>query len=387
MSVVSGFCELLTSAHVLRSFLMTLGVVGSFFIPFSSVKSESSEPNPIVIGGIFCLTGEIAQGCNAIREGAELAVAAINDDGGVKGRKIRLAIQDSQFTPKGAVASAKYFSSDEGVVAVLVTAILEAKYASPILEKKRVPYITLWDSAPAIEQLGDYSFGIGPWLPGSYELSADFATQELKAKRAGVIATVSEWSLGVAKGFKEYFTSNGGEVIAYQEVSPNEADFRSALLKILEKKPEVLYAPINGHFIPFFRQLGQLGYAGHVITSDNLTDELVQSAPEVFEGVYQTMVGEPDNDESRKLATLYERRFGKKPTMLAFHGWGYDGVRLIAEALRKGDVSRSAVQEGLLGLREFPGASGAISFSPEGTWRSPLRMFKVTSGRLTAALP
>jgi branched-chain amino acid transport system substrate-binding protein len=343
--------------------------------------SDSPQP-PIKIGAIFCLTGEIASGCNAIREGAEVALDLVNQSGGVRGRPLRLEIQDSHYSPRDSHTLAQRFAGDPSVLGVLITGIVETKAAAAPLEKAHMPYVTLWDSAPEIEALGTSSFGIGPWLPASYELASEFAFSHLQRKRAAVIATTAEWSIGVSKGFVEHFKGLGGEIVSYEEVLPSDADFRSVLARALTEKPDLIYAPVTSHLIPFFKQLRQLGYAGPVITSDNLTDELVAQGGGVFEGVFQTMVGEPENPEAERLKVLYQKKFGRAPKMLAFHGWGYDGVRLMAEALAHSDLTRESLREALLAIRSFPGAGGAITFSAEGSWRMPLAVFEVRQGAL-----
>jgi ABC-type branched-subunit amino acid transport system substrate-binding protein len=72
--------------------------------------------------------------------------------------------------------------------------------------------------------------------------------------------------------------------------------------------------------------------------------------------------------------------------MLAFHSWGYDGVRLMAEALRRSDLRRESIRNRLLSIRDFPGAGGTITFSPEGSWRMPLGVFEVKDGKFSEAL-
>ncbi len=337
---------------------------------------------PLVIGGIFCLTGEIAAGCNAIREGAEVALEAVNESGGVHGRRVHLDIQDSHYTSKESHTLAQRFANNPKVLGVLVTGIVETKAAAAPLEKARVPYLTLWDSAPAIEALGDYSFGIGPWLPASYELSAEFAYTQIKRNKAAVITTTAEWSIGVGTGFIEHFKKLGGTILSYEETLPSDTDFRALLSRVLAKNPNVIYAPITAHLIPFFQQLRQLGYSGPVITSDNLTDELLAQGGSVFEGVFQTMVADPKSLEAERLKDLYRKKYEKEPKMLAFHGWGYDGVRLMVEALRRSDLTRESVREALLAVREFPGAGGTITFSGEGSWRMPIKVFTVRNGSL-----
>jgi branched-chain amino acid transport system substrate-binding protein len=349
----------------------------SLILFFSFYSTVSADVDKFKVGGIFCLTGEIASGCNAIREGVEVGLDLINKSGGIDGRLLEIDLQDSYYTPKGAHSLGVKFSSNKDILAVLVTGIVETKAASAPLEKMGKPYITLWDSAPSIEALGDYSFGIGPWLPNTYELSAEFTFNNLGKKKVAVAATEAEWSISVSKGFNQHFTKLGGKITSFVTTVPNDPDFRSVLIKLLKTKPDAVYAPITSNLIPFFKQIRQLGFTGPIITSDNLTEELIVESKGAFEGAYQTMVADPDTKESEKLKSLYKAKFSKKATMLAFHGWGYDGIRLIAEAIRRSNKSGETIRESLLSIKDFQGASGTISFSKEGSWRMPLKVFEV----------
>lgn len=98
-----------------------------------------------------------------------------------------------------------------------------------------------------------------------------------------------------------------GEIVSYEETLPSESDFRSVLSRVIASKPEIIYAPITSHLIPFFRQLRQLGFEGPVITSDNITEELIAQGDGVFEGVFQTMVADPQNAEANRLKSLYRK--------------------------------------------------------------------------------
>lgn len=283
-----------------------IGLASISLTPIPNAHAENEQLSalrepPVTIGGIFCLTGEIASGCNAIREGAEVAADVINKSGGIQGRPLRLDIQDSHYVPRDANTLAQRFANNDEVLGVLITGIVETKSAAFPLERARMSYITLWDSAPAIEALGDYSYGIGPWMPATYELSAEFAFYRLKARRTAVIATTAEWSLGVAQGFRDKFKELGGEISAYEETVPNEADFRSVLNRLLATKPNAIYAPVTAHIIPVFRQLRQLGFTGPIITSDDLTEDLIEQGKGIFEGTFQTMVIDPHNTESDNL--------------------------------------------------------------------------------------
>ncbi len=356
----------------------------AFMSPWIASSASAEGPDPIRIGGLFCLTGEIAQGCNAIREGAEIAVTEINEKGGILGRTLELDIQDSAYTPKGAHMLAQKFSADPRILGVVITGVVETKAAGSVLETAHLPNITVWDSTPEIEAIGEYAFGIGPWLPSTYEVSAEFAAKELNAKTAATLATNSEWSLLVQSGFEKEFKSLGGKIIESNASSPTEADYRTPLLRALNKKPDVIYAPVTSHILTFFRQARQLGFKGPIITSDNLNEQEIELDKTVFEGVFQSLVTDPETENAHRLKKLYEETHNRPARMLIYYAWGYDGVGLLAEAIRKSTLTRESVGEQLRLLKDYPGALGNISFTPEGSWKMRVKMFRVADGRFVA---
>jgi ABC-type branched-subunit amino acid transport system substrate-binding protein len=72
--------------------------------------------------------------------------------------------------------------------------------------------------------------------------------------------------------------------------------------------------------------------------------------------------------------------------MLAFHSWGYDGVRLMAQALNEVASKKRPLREALLEIKDFPGAGGRISFSAEGSWRMPLEVLQIKGGKFVKTL-
>jgi hypothetical protein len=54
----------------------------------------------------------------------------------------------------------------------------------------------------------------------------------------------------------------------------------------------------------------------------------------------------------------------------------------MAHALREHDLTGTPVRDCLLQIKRFSGATGEITFSEEGSWRSPLKVFEVRDGKL-----
>lgn len=353
----------------------------SFLISLSLPPSFADEKPPFVIGGLLHLSGEFALQGVAFREGAELAVERINAEGGIRGREIKIIFEDTQYRPLLATSGAKKLSEIDKVSAVLVSTATEAKAAAPIFQKERIPTIVLWDSSPEIEALGNYIFGIGPWTPASGSKAAEFAKNDLKAQRAVLLSSNTEWSQYVSKFFEERFLALGGLIVKSVVFNPDEVDFRTTLRKVQELSPDAIYAPIDGNIVPFFQQAHRINIRAPIITSDIITEEYLQTEPKSFEGVFQTMTGEQDSAATRAVALAYERRFGRTITQSQFVGWGYDGVILIAAAARATDRD-TGLREAILATKDLTGASGIITMNSAGSAPRAVQIHKISEGKL-----
>lgn len=65
--------------------------------------SQGVTKNEIVLGTIQDLSGPIAAFGKQSRNGMQLRIAEINEQGGVHGRKLKLLVEDSAYDPKKAV--------------------------------------------------------------------------------------------------------------------------------------------------------------------------------------------------------------------------------------------------------------------------------------------
>ena len=81
----------------------------------STSKQPAPAGNEIVIGVAGPMTGDLAAFGEQLRRGAEQAVADLNAEGGVLGKKLRLVIGDDQCDPKRAVQVAQQLIADGAV--------------------------------------------------------------------------------------------------------------------------------------------------------------------------------------------------------------------------------------------------------------------------------
>jgi hypothetical protein len=73
----------------------------------AQAQQQGVSKNEIVLGSIQDLSGPIAASASRLRNGMQLRVDEINEQGGINGRKIKLLVEDSGYDPKKAVLAAQ----------------------------------------------------------------------------------------------------------------------------------------------------------------------------------------------------------------------------------------------------------------------------------------
>ena len=75
----------------------------------------------------------------------------------------------------------------------------------------------------------------------------------------------------------------------------------------------------------------------------------------------------------RAFVGRYRERYGRVPDQFAAQA--YDGVRLLAFAMRRAGVERSKIRDVIATLKRFPGVTGELSFD---RWGDPVRHVLIT---------
>ena len=340
-----------------------------------------ANAEPIKIGALLDLSKEYAMESGAFREGIELAVAQLNQAGGIKGRPLSVVFEDTQYDMKNVRTAARKLIVLDRVSAAVIGTFTEVMVAGPVFEAAKIPLINIWDSAPEIEGLGEYVFGIGVWTPSSSSEAVRFARERLGAKTAVTVCNNGEWSLGVAKAFQDKFEQSGGQVLKSFEMNPAESDFRTVLLRVKALNPDVLYAPVTDNIAAFWMQLKRSGFNRPVITSDVLNQELVGTIGDAAQGVYQTQSTDPQFPETKKMLAAFRQHFDRDCSQVFFTSLGFDSIVLLAEAMKKKGLSGEAIKNGLYEMVDFPGSSGPISMTPEGSVRRMVNVVQIQKGQ------
>ncbi len=344
---------------------------------FLAVALLSSLPvqaaQPLRIAAIFSETGIAASHNAPLVTMTKLAVTEINARGGLLGRRLELVIIDNQSTPIGATMAAKK-AVELGVVAVIGAHWSSHSLAmAPILQKAGIPMISPGSTNPEVTLTGNFIFR-ACFLDSFQGMAmARFARDELKAESAVVLRNIDEaYSIMLADFFLDAFRKQGGTVLADLEYRGNAIDFQSAISRIKELAPDIVYLPgytrDSGLMIKQARSMG----ISAIFLGGDAWDEIEQFAGASIDGSYQSAPWHPEvpYQPSRELQRLYRRHFSAPITNLSAP-LAYDAVNLLAEAIRRaGSADPARVRNALARLENFQGATGTFTFDDNGDPRN-----------------
>jgi len=341
-------------------------------ILFAACKApEGAKPEvkEIVIGEFGSMTGPEATFGVSTHNGIMLAVEEINAAGGVKGRKIRVQSEDDQSRPEEAANAVTKLISQDQVTAVLgEVASSNSLAAAPVCQSSRVPMITPSSTHPSVTRVGDFIFRM--CFIDSYQgpVMAKYMREELKVNTAALLQdTRSDYSRGLGDAFAETFEKLGGKIVARQNFSKGDNDFRAQLTAIRAANPEVLFIP------GYYNDVGQiaiqardLGMKMPLAGGDGWeSPKLLEIGGKSLEGCYYSnhyFVDDP-TPIVRAFVTKYQEKFSAKPDSLA--ALGYDSMHMLADAMsRAPSLDGPSIRDQLAATKNFTGVTGTISLGP-----------------------
>ena len=108
----------------------------------------------------------------------------------------------------------------------------------------------------------------------------------------------------------------------------------------------------------------------------------LDSAGVAAEGVAIAASYDPTRDDAplREFVAAYIERYGQAPDAFAAHG--YDGARILIEAIHKGGLNRARIRDALYEYTEYEGVTGRIEFDLTLNDVGPVYIATVENGRL-----
>ncbi len=345
-------------------------------VGLAAFGAASFAAEPVKVGVTVALSppGSVSQGTQ-VRDALEVAAKIINDGGGVLGRPIELAVEDTQGIPEKARAAVEKLITNDHVVALTgehqssnVLAEIE------VAHHYHIPYVNTNGWADAIREKG-YVEVFNPNNYNSRVAIAMAATlKSLGAKRVIAFCENTDYGIGLAKGLGEQLKATAPDTdYKFETLDRAGKDFLPALLPLRASPPDAvveIMLPPAAYIV--LNQLYEQGIAPSTKTwlydASGIADypDFWQNVSDgakdmVVFGLYHPRMAMPEL--GKKVAADYTAKTKNQPSRLLFQA--ADSLFLIAEAIKAaGSAEPDAMIKALEGIK-WTGTRGAVAFSTE----------------------
>lgn len=344
-------------------------------------KPAIANTEPIQIGYLPAFTGPSSSTGIGIGRGTELAVKEINAAGGIKGRKLELVMRDTASEPAKAVNAAAELTRRHKVP-VMWGPLNSGETAAAIANIARdgVPHIhPCWVDTLIDVKKYPMAFRNGPSNQQIGAAANHYVVNVLKAKKVAVISDTSGYGTASLDSYVPMLKKIGGDVVYGGSVDANNPDLKPELLRMRSGGAEAIMPwSVNAGFLArIINTRAELGWdvpiVGQTTLGSGQTKALL-TKPENWEKVYPNNFRNLSYDSKGQLppqsAEFVERLKASKvdfaDTLLWWVALGYDGPRLIAEALREaGTAPADITAYWNTKVTNWKGVYGTIKWSPE----------------------
>ena len=358
--------------HVSRRQALRDGAVASLGMSASMLLGRQAKAaEDIAVGSILDATGPINIYGLPMIDATKFAVDAINQGGGVLGRKLRLIETDCQSNNQVYAQNAVKLILDDKV-SVLMGGITSASREAvrPVVDRYSAVYfyneqyeggvcdkLVFCTGVTPAQQIGN----LAPWAvqehgPKFYTLAADYNYGHISA----------DW-------VKVYLQQAKGELAAQEFIPLDVVDFGSVIQRIENARPNVVFSLlVGGNHIAFYRQFAAAGLNKKIpIVSPTfgLGNEQIVLKPEEVEGltVIYPYFQELDNETNKKWVAAWRQRYGADyPYITDSANTVWNGWHLWAMAANKaGSLEPAKVISALESGLSFDAPEGKIRLDPQ----------------------
>lgn len=345
----------------------------------------SYSADKIKVASIFAKSGIAAAGNLTAIVGIRFAIQEINRNGGILGKEVEIIEYDNQSTPLHSKKAAEE-AVQEGVSAVLgANWSSHSQAMAAVLQEANIPMLAVFSTNPDVTRVGDYIFRVCFIDSFQGRIMANFAIQNLKARKAAIMVnSSSRYSEGLASYFREHFVAAGGQIVIEENYLQDEESFSPYLEKIIPVKPDVIFVP--GHIVDsgrIIKQARDIGLTVPILGGDGWATSMYDHAGSALDGNYFSGHWHEKNttEKSREFVNNYSE--SSEIPMDGGTALAYDAVYLFANAVRNaGSFTPSKIRDALAATHEFIGVTGSITFDEFGDPVKPGIITKFDKGSI-----
>jgi branched-chain amino acid transport system substrate-binding protein len=198
---------------------------------------------PVKVGIILPTTGEKAKFGEIEKKSFEMALAEINANGGINGRKLSFLFEDDTGRPDVARSAAEKLITRDNVV------MLGGGYGSSetfaiagVAQQNRIPFLINTGSDNKITEMKwNYVFRLNQPVSDYPKALETFLTDVVKAKSVAILYENTNFGSSGSREFQDSCKKLNLKVLLNEGYQSGGVDFKPLLVRVKEANPDIVY--------------------------------------------------------------------------------------------------------------------------------------------------
>ena len=334
-------------------------------------EEKAADQNVVKVGVFLPLTGDNAAGGELELRGIKLANQLHPE---VLGKKVELVVADNK-SDKAEAASVAARLIEKDKVSVLVGSYGSSlsMAAGNIVKENKVPAVGTSCTNPQVTANNDYYFRACFIDPFQGKVMAEYAHQNGFKKVAIVQEVSNDYSVGLAKFFREEFvklTGDENSIVDVANYQTGDKDFTAILTNIKALNPDAVFAP--GNFTEsalLVKQARQLGIDAQFMGGDTWeTQEFIDVGGKDVEGVALSTAFDREKastEEAKKFLDAYTKEYNGEPSALT--AMAYDAYLIAIDGIKRaGSTDTVKIRDAIAATKDLECVTGMTTLDKNG---------------------
>ncbi len=357
----------------------TILLVGFVVVLVWVVLGKPSSSDPIKVGVLHSESGTMAISETAVRDATLMAIAEINANGGLLGRKLEPIVADGKSDPQTFAAEAERLITEEKVSVVFgCWTSASRKTVRPIFEQHDhlLFYPVQYEGLEASSNI--VYTGAAPnqqILP-----AVNWCFQKLNARKFFLVGSDYVFPRTANAIIEAQVNAMQGEVVGEEYILLGSDQVDAVVRKIVDVQPDVILNTINGDSnVAFFAALRRAGITSESIPTMSFSiaeSELQSMDTASVAGDYAAWnyFQSVTRKENLAFVSRFKAKFGSRRVTGDPVEAGYFGVYLWSQAVEDAGTDEVSSVRRNLANQSFPAPEGIVSIDADNghTWKTVL---------------
>ena len=293
-------------------------------------QQQGVSKDTILIGTIQDLSGPLAGYGKQARNGMQLRIDELNEQGGVHGRKVRLVVEDSAYDPRKAILAAQKLINQDRIF--VMAAHIGTSHNLAVLplqqEKNIVNFLPLTGAREMYEPLNRLRYALSVPYFDQLQVTVPKLMKDKGLKQPCALYQDDEAGLEMLRGAEAGLKSIGMQMAEKTSYKRGATDFSSQVARLKAANCDlVVLGTIIRETVGTIAEARKTGFnPTFIATTAAYTDLVPKLGGKPMDGLYAAMTSQhPYLDDAspalRFWANKYKTRFNEDPTVVSVYGY------------------------------------------------------------------